>query len=45
MVFIASCNSGETKSEETTGTDTAAKTEEAMPPPAAPAKPSNVMLI
>jgi hypothetical protein len=45
MLFIASCNSGETKTEETTGADTAAKTEEAPPPPAAPAKPANVALI
>jgi hypothetical protein len=45
MLFIASCNSGEAKTEETTGADTAAKTEEAPPPPAAPAKPANVALI
>lgn len=45
MFFISSCNSGETKTEETTTGDTAVKTEEAPLPPAAPAKPSNVMLI
>lgn len=44
MFFISSCNSAETKTDETATGDTAAKKEEA-PPPAAPAKPSNVMLI
>lgn len=43
LFFIASCNSGETKTEETTGADTAVKVEEA--PPAAPVKPSNVSII
>ena len=41
MFFISSCNSGETKTEGTTG-DTTAKKEEA---PAAPAKPANVAII
>jgi hypothetical protein len=45
LFFLASCNSGETKTEETTGGDTSTKKEEAPPPPAAPAKPANVALI
>lgn len=46
MFFIASCNSGETKTDETATADTAAQKEETPPPaPPAPPKPSNVMLI
>lgn len=45
LLFIVSCNSGETKTEEATAGDTTAKKEEVAPPPAAPAKPANVVLI
>ncbi len=44
MLFISSCNSGETKTDETTTADSTAKKEETPMPPAAPAKPRNVML-
>jgi hypothetical protein len=44
-IIFYSCNSAETKTDETT-TDTSVKKEEpAPPPPAAPAKPANVALI
>ena len=45
MFFISSCNSGETKTDETTGGDTTTKKEETAPMPTAPAKPANVMLV
>ena len=45
MFFISSCNSGETKTDETMSADSTVKKEEAPPPPAAPAKPANVMLV
>ena len=44
LFLIASCNSGETKTEETTGADTTVKKEEPAPA-AVPAKPANVSLI
>ena len=45
ICLLASCNSGESKTDETTGADTTTKKEEPAPPPAAPAKPANVVLI
>lgn len=46
IILIASCNSGETKTEEPAGGDTTAKKEEATPPtPSTPTKPDNVALV